>query len=326
MTNIQINFNNTINQGEFSPPPLDTLAQLGTNTKKTLRKRARAKYLTNEIVFALADLDSPLHQSYWNSYHCASVLLQDGKKLTGKYCNNRWCRVCNRIRSAKLRNGYFAPLKELKDPHMVTLTVPAVSKDSLRTTAKGMIKSFNVISNLFRHRRGIKVTGLRKLESGHNLEKHTFNPHFHTIVDGKDTAEALVNEWLRLYPDAERWCQDIEKADDSVLKEIFKYVTKGGKDKITRHEGHIEYEIHPKEMDVIFQAFRGLRIYQPLGGFKKVAVSEDIEELQAEEYEDLRTLTLDVWGWEHEISDWTTADGECLTGCKAYKHYKILRL
>ena len=56
------------------------------------QKRARAKAFTNSYLFDLIDLKSPLVKSYWNTYHCSRTILQEGKKLTSKYCNNRWSR------------------------------------------------------------------------------------------------------------------------------------------------------------------------------------------------------------------------------------------
>ena len=95
----------------LDPVLLDTLAQLRTETPSkppvTLVKRAKAKFLTNGLSFPLIDLNSPLKKSYWLTWHCTSVLLQEGQKITSRYCNNRWCIVCNRIRTAKLINGYF---------------------------------------------------------------------------------------------------------------------------------------------------------------------------------------------------------------------------
>ena len=90
---------NIRNIAEKITPPggvlLDTLAQLGTSTqnddfsplqkctkasdKKTLVKRARRKYLTNNLVLKLVDAakhseNSELENKYWNAWHCAREL------------------------------------------------------------------------------------------------------------------------------------------------------------------------------------------------------------------------------------------------------------
>ena len=71
-------------------PPLDKLEQLGTRagnstqeggesgrgseTLGALRKRARAKFYSQRLAVRLANLDSPLKKSYWDSSRCAGVL------------------------------------------------------------------------------------------------------------------------------------------------------------------------------------------------------------------------------------------------------------
>ena len=101
--------------------PLDKLAQPHTKipesgektTLETYKRRAVAKFNTNALVFEMVKLDSPLTKSYWNSFHCSNIILQDGKTLTAKYCNNRWCTVCNRIRTGKLIKGYLPEFEKM---------------------------------------------------------------------------------------------------------------------------------------------------------------------------------------------------------------------
>ena len=62
-----------------------------------------------------------------------------------------------------------------------------------------------------------------------------------------------------------------------------------------------------------------------LKGIKKIALSEDIDEIQAEQIEGLKSA-IEVWEWEQEFSDWISGSGEFLTGCKAHERYKVLKL
>jgi len=128
----------TCSEKNVSGLPLDTLAQLA---KVVLGKRARSKYISNAISLRLSDLQSDLRQSYFNTYHCSDVLVQSGQKITSKYCNNRWCLTCNRIRTAKLIIGYRKPLSELIDPQFVTLTIPNVTGDQLVDAISEMLKT-----------------------------------------------------------------------------------------------------------------------------------------------------------------------------------------
>lgn len=285
---------------------LDTLALLRKappiegyrGAKSVLLKRARSKYLSNNISLKLADLDTDLKKSYYNSFHCASLLQQKDNKLIGKYCNNRWCLVCNRIRTAKLINGYRKPLSELPDPYFVTLTVPNVPDHELRTTIKNLIHTFRKIKDTFRKRQ-TPIRGIRKIECTYNAQRNDYHPHLHLVVEGEDVGKGIISEWINHYPTAKRISQDIRPANENSILELFKYFTKlMAKDK----------QFHTQALDVIFQAMRGLRVFQPMG-IKKV--KEDIDELLAETYEDLEDLET-YWIWNE--NDWYDKDtGEALT-------------
>jgi plasmid rolling circle replication initiator protein Rep len=306
MTKVQQNPEKTIPPRKNFPPLLDTLAQLRTDPPRTdpknvLKKRALAKFFSNEIIFPLIDLNSPLNKAYWSTFHCSSILLQDGKKITGKYCNNRWCIVCNRIRTAKLINGYLPVIKsEFKDPKFVTLTVPNVLGPDLKETITGMIKTIRKITDLFRNRRDFRLKGIRKIEVTYSDHKD-FHPHFHILVEGKQVSEELVKAWLSNYPDSDRRGQDIRPADQNSMIELFKYSTK-----ITA-----ESKNNPEALDTIFKALYKKRVFQPIG-LKKLSVSEDIDEIQAQEIEDLKS-DIDVWIWEQDLKDWLNSSGEFLT-------------
>jgi hypothetical protein len=307
---------------------LDTLAQPATDPQKTdrknvLKRRAVAKYITNEIVFPLIDKDSSLKKSYWNTFHCSKTLLQDGQKITGKYCNNRWCIVCNRIRTARMINEYLPVIRsEIQDPYFVTLTIPNVPGTELKQTITGMIKAIIRINSTFRRRKDYRIKGIRKLECTYNLARGDFHPHFHFIVSGQLSGEKLINAWLTWYPVADRAAQDIRKADNNSMIELFKYTTKltTGKD-ISRQGNQVEMKINVDALDEIFRAMYGKRVFQAMG-IKKVVLSEDIEEIQAQQIEDLQP-NIDVWAWEQEASDWLSASGELLTGCNAHETYKV---
>ena len=313
---------------------LDTLAQPGTDPEKltpekgknSLRKRAVAKYVTNEIIFPLIDLDSPLKKSYWSTFHCANVLLQDGEKITGKYCNNRWCIVCNRIRTAKMINGYLPVIrKEIPEPYFTTLTVPNVPGSELRSTIRGMIKTTIKINDTFRHRRDFRLKGIRKLECTFNRDTSEFHPHLHFLENTGKAGNELINAWLDSYPEADPSAQNIRPADQNSLIEIFKYSTKfWTKKEVTKSEGIVNFKINPYALDVIFKAMYRIRVFQVMG-IKKLVLNEDIDEIQAQEIEGLKK-DIDVWVWEHELSDWVNSSGEFLTGSKANERYKIQKV
>jgi hypothetical protein len=225
---------------------LDTLAQLAKNP---LLKRARSKYISGALSLKLADLQSELRQSYFNTYHCADTLTQSGKKVISKYCGNRWCLTCNRIRTAKLIMGYREPLSALIDPQFVTLTIPNVAGRELATTIRVMQKTFRKIQKLFEKRK-TPIIGIRKIEVTFNARTGEFHPHFHLVVSGHQIAQKIVLEWLKRFPKANNKAQDIRPADDNSIMELFKYFTKvvsGG-------------VIYTKALDTIFDSMKGERL------------------------------------------------------------------
>lgn len=303
----------------LSGSPLDTLAQLGTNTsqafsdknlsaqKDSLLKRARAKVMTRAFAAKLANRPSELKRSYLSSLMCAAMLHEHNNKIVGKYCNQRWCLVCNRIRTAKLMNGYLPELEKMPVKYHVVLTAPSVKKELLDAEVQKYYKAISNISQVVRKRRKVKYRGLRKFECTYNLDIFTYHPHYHMILDSLEVAELFVEEWLKRFPDAVRDAQHIGEADNNTCKELFKYftkiVTKSGKGEEKRITG-----IHTPSLDTIFLAVRNLRTFQPMG-IKKVV--EDIEEIQAVEDETRRPQNA-IYEWLN--NDWCdTTTGEMLT-------------
>lgn len=286
---------------QLTPISLSDTKQLAQITKDKLFKRAKAKYVTIGITKKLYLLDSPLRNSYKNTFFCSNVLKQSGKTLTSTYCNNRWCIVCNRIRTAKLIAGYQNVLSGIPDKQFLTLTVPNVSADVLEQTMKQMIRNFVLIVKRLRKQK-VKVVLLRKLECTYNPIRNDFHPHFHCIVSMQSTAQLLLDEWLKTYKDATRAAQNIREADDASVKELFKYfckiVTKG--------------KVYETALDVIFQSMYRQRVFQPVG--IKKDVPEDIDDLISEIYSDLQQAET-FWTWIE--NDWICVDtGELLTNYK----------
>lgn len=304
---------------------LDTLAQLPTEARQAnqvpctknpvrdldnLKKRARQKYFTNGLVMSLVDVivdgaPTPLKKSYWNSYHCVAKLDQVGQTITGQFCNARWCMVCNRIRTAKLINGYMPEIAALKKKYFVTLTVPNCKHDALRKTIRDMIFECTKISRVIRERRHINFHGIRKLECTYNASRDDYHPHFHLIIDSEQAAQEFVAEWLYRFPAASFDAQDIRVADNSSVFELFKYFTKvvskaaPGK--------HAKRMVHIRALDTIFRSMSGKRVFQPMGIRK---VIEDVDATRSEIY--AVTASNEVWTWLG--SDWISKEtGEILT-------------
>jgi len=265
------------------------------------QKRARAKAFTNSYLFDLIDLKSPLVKSYWNTYHCSRTILQEGKKLTSKYCNNRWCLTCNRIRTAKMINGYSPSIERFNDPQFLTLTIPNVEAKELRIAIEQMNSALMRIRKNLKKTYKVNLMALRKYESTYNLKTNTYHPHFHLIVEGKTNADLLIDLWLNQFKSADRKAQDVREASDTSLVELCKYFTK-----IIAKDN----DYNPRALDIMFRAVKGKRTFQPIG--IKKDVSEDIDEIQSQEI-DFKPPADDIWVYETDAHDWVTADGELLS-------------
>lgn len=284
--------------------------------KQVLLKRARSKYLSKQLAQKLRQCNpnSPLTESYFGSMLCSGVMRQEGRKLVTTYCKQRWCAVCNRIRTAKAISGYLPVIRELNDVYFVTLTKKTVPGAELKASIDLMNRSWRKITDTARKKReGFK--GVRKAECTIRPGDQ-YHYHYHVIVDGKENAEWLVDAWLkRLKGLSDSKAQDIRPADERSLKEVFKYFTKLTASSKNGVRNLYEYS----RMDVIFQSMRGRRVFQPFGGLR--VISEELEDVNGQDFESLEEAE-QVWQWHCE--DWINEAGECLTGYHASEGFKRL--
>jgi hypothetical protein len=274
--------------------------------KTILLKRARQKYISYGLSSQLNfdNPDSPLKESYFGSMLCCDLIRQEGIKLETSYCNQRWCLVCNRIRTARLISGYLSEIQAFEDPYFITLTKKTVYAEHLPASISFMAAAWRKITDMARKSR-TNFKGIRKAECTIR-PSGKYHYHFHLIIEGKENAEWLIARWLKLMKGAAiRTPQDMRVADDNSLKELFKYFTK----LTTKGPNGKKVMMDTKRMDVIFQAMRGKRVFQPFGGVR--IVTEEIEKMIGEEYEHLDG-GFHLWKWYGE--DWISELGECLTG------------
>lgn len=294
----------------------------------SLKKKIKYKNLSYTIVSNLIKENpgSDLMESYKNTLNfCQAEYLQEGKVIRSKYCNNRFCYSCNRIRTGKLINNYL-PLVELMQQEMqlVTLTIPNVEGDILRDKIKQMIAAFQKIKDLGRKTKN-DLVGLRKLEVTYNQKKKNFHPHFHILVETEKQAIFLKNNWLRLFPEANELAQDIKTADLNSVKELFKYFTKYWS--TSKNKDFDSGKINYKSLDQIFFSMYGLRVFQPFGMAKyklQLNTSEDIEQLEKLEY-NIQFHENKSWYFEPDFSNYIdTETGEELIKIKPTKRDKKL--
>lgn len=290
-----------------SETPLDTSEQLPPDTsqeqtRKKLINRARSKYITNVVAAPLATLRSPLEKAYKLSTRCAGELTEEPGKLSGLYCGCRWCVVCARIRTAKLMAGYLPALDSMSEKWFLTLSRPNVVGAALEGEIKYYLRTASLIQRHLREKKKIEYSSLRKIECTYNDEKDTYHPHFHFIFDSWEAANAFLQEWLARNPKAllDKGNQ-LKKADNGSVRELFKYFAKIVSKSKTKAAGGTGYRIHLAALDCMFVALRAVRTFQPCGVVKFVS-----EEIEPEQALDSGRLEVNHWKWLN--SDWVNVD------------------
>lgn len=303
-------FSQRISDLQAGKKPALLIQKTPVEALENFKKRARAKYLTRAVVSKLVDVEgSSLHKAYWNSWHCTNILYFQAGKLKSKYCKQRWCVVCSRIRTAQIIKQYLPVFRQWEDKVFLTLTVPNCSAEDLPETILQMKGVFDKIrkqlDNAHRRDKSKKtVYGLRKLEVTYNADERNYHPHFHLILESREVANVLREKWLEHFQNASWNGQNVKDADDNSCLELCKYFTK----LISSHSK--ERIIHVDPLDVIFRAVAGQRTMQAYGGLRleKELTDEEADALAAD-------MDLDaVYEWHQSVADWVNQEtGEVLT-------------
>jgi hypothetical protein len=283
-------------------------------------KRGRSDFFSTNLKVALhnCNASSPLRDRYLYSTFCNKTLTKKDNKITGKYCGQRWCVTCNRIRTGELIDSYLPEIQNIEDPRFITLTLKNCKADELRTRVQWMIKAWSRIQKKLRRKKGVK--GYRKLEVTHNQRFNDFHPHFHAIINGQENGNFIISEWLKECQDANIEAvsdfQDNKAADINSMKELFKYTTKilpkKPKGKNWQQVFHNQKAVYKflKGQDEIYTALVRVRCFQPFG-FKPIKETKEEEALKVQ----AQTTNLDIpdgkyhrtksGNWMHELYDTT---------------------
>lgn len=228
------------------------------------------------LVDASQKFGSPeMRKGYWNTYHCQNRVYTVNGRVYGKYCKNRFCTLCCANRKADIINRYLPIVQIWEKPCLVTLTIKSVPHYRLSVVMKSMLKEFRAIVETYRKRnqrgKGIRLVGIRSLESNYNPTRKTYNPHFHCIVANMEMAEILVKEWQQR--SKKSWthsqAQNITPVFNSLsaLIEVVKYGSKifTEPDVNKKAAGKGSEKIYVAALNNIFNAMKGLRIFERFG-------------------------------------------------------------
>ena len=312
---------------------------ISRKTKETLKKQQWAKSLSLYTVMQLIKNNptSPLLKSYMNTCDCARLKIwtqdetTEEMKMKSTYCKNRWCYVCNRIRTAININHYLPQISQMGMPFFVTLTLPTCTAEELPERIKYFEATWRKIYNRSHEKRvkeinekDIRLNGVRSMECTLRPDG-MYHFHMHLIVDGWTNADWLVRQWLKLNPQASILGQDITKiyvakdfqpATKGSLMEVFKYALK-----MSIKKEEMTPEVFQR-MDIVFQAFKGKRLLSAFGNVKALRLDEksedDMMDLVSQMDEELVVRLgndTSIWKWEKDEYDWVNpATGEMLIG------------
>jgi len=282
-----------------------------------LYAQSLSKQLTLHKIYALIDVCDPERKKgYWNSYHCANVVLQEGTKLSTGLCRKRWCNVCQRKKTAELLNGYSPSLKALQEEdqlYLVTLSgknVTAMSSKELKAEIKRYNEEFIRIKDNLRKTHSMALNGFKKIECTYNRNTNEYHPHLHLIIQGKEQAELLRDYWIKQMRKrygrnkVSNKAQDIKPIGNTEKDyiEVFKYATKGS----------VKDTFEASAEDLMIEALEGLQIFKPIGKLRKVKAPK--EEAHEQTKADFMEARNEIYVYCDFERDYLSASGERLIG------------
>lgn len=278
-----------------------------------LQKRAERKTITQWIMqelmpVALGRGELERYHSYRNTFNCQSQIYTANGRMYGVYCKNRFCEICLYNRRGEKSSRYLPVIKQWSAPHFLTLTILSVEADRLGERIDQITDTFETIREKLkkRHQRGkgIKIMGIKSLESNFNHLDRTYNPHFHLILPDFQTADTLRTEWINYWGDI-RICNPEAQLNKPIrnvqwqLRETIKYGTKFLSRKIKNRKTGKLYQplICIPAIDNIFWALKNHRLFDRFGFDLPKPEKSDLGKFS--ELSEFRE-----WNYYHESYDW----------------------
>ena len=336
MTNIRKNCDCVTSKKKYEKVPrLDNSAQLDNAPPKNtnadaylnLQKRAFSKFHTRKIILPLINLQNERNPSYWRTYRCCNTLEQESDgKIKSKYCKNRWCIVCNRIRSGILHHTHRKSL-ETVPTRFITLTSNFTGKCLTKADLDAVLilyyKIWNKVWRNTKNKYG-KLKCLRKTEITFSFQYGWFHPHFHIILENNsDEADFVIQQWTRLIAEAEgiasKKANVSSITDEGTFAELFKYLTKMYDVIENKETGKIDFVLpYPaQKLDDIYSVLKGKKIFQSYR-LSNVEI-DDFDDLKATVFTDEIRDNHILWQWEQSVRTWVDYNtGELRTEWKDF--------
>jgi len=207
------------------------------------------------------------------------------KVVTGNFCRNRLCPVCNRRNSAQKWAKMYSVAQQAKIDFrpcfaFLTVTVKNVPSENLASEITRLMKSIDRL-----HKRALfknNVYGFfRSLEITYNSREKTFHPHYHYVLALPETyKENMISTyiWRKTWEECARLDYnsqvDIRIIEDENIAEAVAEVAKYA----VKISSVIEQD--KQTIKALLQAIRGRRLISYGGIFKEYAKKSEDEREQ----------------------------------------------
>ena len=159
------------------------------NLEECLNKPTQKKLMMSDFIEFMEDKNLKLERLKECGNFIKFQSSEDKTKFIlagGNFCNNRFCPFCSWLKAKRTAFELLELIKVVEYTEklafiFITLTVPNVSRKSLREE----IENFNVSFNRLWKTKEFKAFNkgfIRKLEVTYNEERNDYHPHFHLVV------------------------------------------------------------------------------------------------------------------------------------------------
>lgn len=304
---------------------------IGLNGKDTLRKRARKYHISKSIIGHMLN-ENPsmnLEKRLKRGLKCGlQVRVNEAGETESRYCGTRFCQVCNGIRTNMLFNRLNKKMIESDKWYMVVLSVQNCKEEELKEMIKRYKRNWVQINKWFKNNKKTKGNGFYTYEITYNEHKNTYHPHIHIMMDDKESADKILELWLKLnhytkvsnYALQDKGNKVIEmkphenKKDSAYILELIKYATKPG----TKDKNLGTININAGALITIYEALQDKQVFQTFGSFRGIKdyTEEEVSEAVQSSIENINAGA-GVYNWNPHFADWINQQtGEILAGNK----------
>ena len=159
------------------------------NLKECLNKPTEKKILMSDFIEFMEDKNLKLDRLKECGNFIKFQASEDKTKFIlsgGNFCNNRFCPFCSWLKAKRTAFELLELIKVVEYTEklafiFITLTVPNVTRESLREEIENFNKSFK---RLFQTEefKAFNKGFIRKLEVTYNKKRNDYHPHFHLVV------------------------------------------------------------------------------------------------------------------------------------------------